>query len=54
MVIQPIKVSDAQFSTNTNKQPETSSQQAKQISYKYTFTFNELLSDLMLEQREQM
>lgn len=52
MVIQPLKVSSTVFTTNTNKQPKTNLQRVKQTSYKPTF--NDLLKDLMMEQREQM
>ena len=54
MDLKPLKVSGTVFSTNSNKKPVTSSQQAKQTSYKHIFSFSELLEDLMLEQREQM
>ena len=47
----PLKISNAVFSTNGNKKPVASSQQAKQT---YRFTFSDLLKDLMMEQREQM
>lgn len=54
MDYKPTNILSTGFNTETNKQPITSSQQAKQISYKYITTFNDSLEDLMMEQREQM
>lgn len=54
MDLKPLKVSNTVFNTNSNKQPVTSSQQEKQVSYKYVYTFSDMLQDLMMEQREQM
>ena len=52
MVIQPLKVSVIQFTTNTNKQPKIRYNQAKQTSYKPAF--KDFIEELMMEQREQM
>lgn len=52
MDYKPLKVSNAVFNANSNNKAVTSSQQAKQTSYKSTF--NDFMKDLMLEQREQM
>lgn len=51
MDLKPLKVSSTVFSTNSNNKPVTSSQRVKQT---YESTFNDLLLDLMLEQKEQM
>lgn len=51
MDLKPLKVLNTVFSTNDNRQPETSSQQAKQI---YKYTFKDMLTDLLMEQQEQM
>jgi hypothetical protein len=52
--LKPLKVSGIQFTTNNNKQSVASYNQAKQTSDNYKLTFNDLLKDLMMEQREQM
>lgn len=54
MDLKPLKVSGIQFTTNNNKQSVASYNQAKQTSDNYKLTFNDLLKDLMMEQREQM
>ena len=54
MDLKPLKVSDIQFSTNTNKQPITRCNQVKQIADESILTFDDYLNYLMMEQREQM
>lgn len=52
MDFKPVKPISTQCNTNTNRQPETSSQQAKQTFY--IPSFKEFLQDLLMEQQEQM
>ena len=50
--LKPLKVERIHFTTNNNKQPNTSHNKAKQSSYKPTF--KDLIDNLMMEEREQM
>ena len=54
MDLKPLKVSCIVFSTNTNRQPITSHNKAKQIADESILTFDDCLNYLMMEQREQM